>query len=144
MVYANFSSNLPTGLQHFEFVDLTISLYDETLCISLGTHKPNRDSCPLCYMNVTMAIVVLLHVHVCWICHVMIYNCTLHWYHIAIDLIWFGGMCYVSVLGPISPIGILAPFVIWMLLWLLSFSYMYMYVESAMLWSIIVHCIDTI
>ena len=24
MVYANFSSNLPTGLQHFEFVDLTI------------------------------------------------------------------------------------------------------------------------
>ena len=23
MVYANFSSNLPTGLQHFEFVDLT-------------------------------------------------------------------------------------------------------------------------
>ena len=26
MVYANFSSNLPTGLQHFEFVDLTIML----------------------------------------------------------------------------------------------------------------------
>ena len=24
MVYANFSSNLPTGLQNFEFVDLTI------------------------------------------------------------------------------------------------------------------------
>ena len=23
MVYANFSSNLPTGLQHFKFVDLT-------------------------------------------------------------------------------------------------------------------------
>ena len=23
MVYDNFSSNLPTGLQHFEFVDLT-------------------------------------------------------------------------------------------------------------------------
>ena len=26
MVYANFSSNLPTGLQHFEFVDLTINV----------------------------------------------------------------------------------------------------------------------
>ena len=26
MVYANFSSNLPTGLQNFEFVDLTITL----------------------------------------------------------------------------------------------------------------------
>ena len=26
MVYANFSPNLPTGLQHFEFVDLTSSL----------------------------------------------------------------------------------------------------------------------
>ena len=26
MVYANFSSNLPTGLQHFEFVDLTIAV----------------------------------------------------------------------------------------------------------------------
>ena len=25
MVYSNFSSNFPTGLQHFEFVDLTIS-----------------------------------------------------------------------------------------------------------------------
>ena len=24
MLYANFSSNLPTGLQHFEFIDLTI------------------------------------------------------------------------------------------------------------------------
>ena len=27
MVYANFSSNLPTGLQHFEFVDLTIGFH---------------------------------------------------------------------------------------------------------------------
>ena len=26
MVYANFSSNLPTGLQHFEFIDLTIKV----------------------------------------------------------------------------------------------------------------------
>ena len=26
MVYAKFSSNLPTGLQHFEFVDLTIHI----------------------------------------------------------------------------------------------------------------------
>ena len=30
MVYANFSSNLPTGLQHFEFVDLTIVMYKLT------------------------------------------------------------------------------------------------------------------
>ena len=66
-----------------------VSLYDETLCISFGAHKPNRFSCPLCYMNVAMAIVVLLHVHVCSICHVIIYYCTLHWYHIAINLIWF-------------------------------------------------------
>ena len=27
MVYANFSSNLPTGLQHFEFVDLTNGIH---------------------------------------------------------------------------------------------------------------------
>ena len=66
-----------------------VYLYDETLCISLGAHKPNRVSCPLCYMNVAMAIVVLLHVHVCSICHAIIYYCTLHWYHIAINLIWF-------------------------------------------------------
>ena len=66
-----------------------VYLYDETLCISLGAHKPNRVYCPLCYMNVAMAIVVLLHVHVCSICHAIIYYCTLHWYHIAINLIWF-------------------------------------------------------
>ena len=61
-------------------------LYDETLCISLGSHTPNTVSCPLCYMNATTAIVVLLHVHVCSLCHMIIYCCTLHWYHIAI---WF-------------------------------------------------------
>ena len=73
----------------WQFCYFVVSLYDETLCISFGAHKPNRVSCPFCYMNVAMAIVVLLHVHVCSICHVIIYYCTLHWYHIAINLIWF-------------------------------------------------------
>ena len=74
---------------------LVVYLYDETLCISLGAHKPNRVSCPLCYMDVAMATIVRLHVHACSICNVIIYYCTLHWYHISInlislDLIWFG------------------------------------------------------
>ena len=38
MVYANFSSNLPTGLQHFEFVDLTI----------IAGNTPSHGSDPLC------------------------------------------------------------------------------------------------
>ena len=74
-----------------------VYLYDETLCISLWAHKPNRVSCPLCYMNFAMAI-VLLHVHVCSIGHVIIY-CTLHWYHIAINFIWFDLGLFLQNLG---------------------------------------------
>ena len=41
------------------------------------------------WMLLSMTIAVLLHVHVCSTCHAIIYYCTLHWYHIAINLIWF-------------------------------------------------------
>ena len=42
MVYANFSSNLPTGLQHFEFVDLTIKTFQ--LCILYTQLSVSMDS----------------------------------------------------------------------------------------------------
>ena len=45
-------------------------------CFRLGAHKPNRVSCLLCYMNVAMAVVILLHVPVCSICHVIILMST--------------------------------------------------------------------
>ena len=38
-VYANFSSNLPTGLQHFEFVDLTNFLYTEGQVMHICVNK---------------------------------------------------------------------------------------------------------
>ena len=46
------------------------------------------------WMLLSMTIAVLLHVHVCSICHAIIYYCTLHWYHIAINLIWFDLIWY--------------------------------------------------
>ena len=49
-----------------------------------------------------MAIVVLLHVHVCSICHVIISYCTLHWYHIAINLIWFDMWLLVGICCPLT------------------------------------------
>ena len=40
-----------------------VYLYDETLCISLGAHKPNRVSGPLSYMDVDMAIVGFFYMY---------------------------------------------------------------------------------
>ena len=38
MAYANFSSNLPTGLQHFEFVDLTKCVDQNTIACTEDYH----------------------------------------------------------------------------------------------------------
>ena len=77
-----------------------VYLYDEMLCIILGAHKPNWVSCPLCYTDVAMAYVILLHGHVCSNCPVIIYYCTLHRYHISINLIWFDFFQTIPVSAP--------------------------------------------
>ena len=45
MVYANFSSNLPTGLQHFEFVDLTNATERNSLIMANMNYKLRGHAC---------------------------------------------------------------------------------------------------
>ena len=59
MVYANFSSNLPTGLQHFEFVDLTITENVEMLKKRL----PVLEFIPLALSGVSEMYLTKLAVH---------------------------------------------------------------------------------
>ena len=46
MLYANFSSNFPTGLQNFEFVDLTIITCKASLAkINMGPYHEQQQGC---------------------------------------------------------------------------------------------------
>ena len=54
------------------------------LCISCGAYKPTVCSSSLCYMDISVTIVILLRLHLCPIYHVIICCCALCWNHIAI------------------------------------------------------------